>query len=46
MGVGAGGLSNATIMYLMLNIDRIMQIAHDFPSCDAVAVDLVPMQST
>ncbi|KAG9222320.1 hypothetical protein CCMSSC00406_0002655 [Pleurotus cornucopiae] len=24
----------------------IMQIARDFPSCDAVAVDLVPMQST
>lgn len=24
---------------------RIMEIARDFPNCDAVAVDLVPMQS-
>jgi hypothetical protein len=35
----------STLLRLFLRRSRILDVAHDFPHCEAVAVDLVPMQS-
>lgn len=50
LGCGSGswfvdGAGNASCVSADCAIARIMEAAHDFPNCNAVAVDLVPMQS-
>jgi len=35
----------STLLRSFLRLSRILEVAHDFPHCQAVAVDLVPMQS-
>lgn len=45
VGVEVGVSSSAFPDYLILCCARIMEVARDFPHCQAVAVDLVPMQS-
>ncbi len=34
-----------TLLRLFVRLSRILEVARDFPHCEAVAVDLVPMQS-
>ena len=48
LGCGSGSWFVHSQLFLrpLIEFDvRIMQAAHDFPHCSAVAVDLVPMQS-
>jgi hypothetical protein len=50
LGCGSGSWSGCFILFsellrLFSQCHRIMDVARDFPHCQAVAVDLVPMQS-
>lgn len=49
LGCGSGSWFVTSILQylskLFLQCSRIMEVARDFPHCQAVAVDLVPMQS-
>jgi hypothetical protein len=49
LGCGSGSWFVTSILRylskLFLQCSRIMEVARDFPHCQAVAVDLVPMQS-
>jgi hypothetical protein len=47
LDIGCGsahGMSNGPMIVFPLTICRIMDVARDFPHCNSVAVDLVPLQ--
>ena len=48
LGCGSGswyvGFRASRKPALTFGLSRILDVAHDFPNCSAVAVDLVPMQ--
>jgi len=47
LGCGSGSWYGclSPILNVAQIVPRILEVAHDFPHCEAVAVDLVPMQS-